>query len=520
MLKIHTPSKKRSLLFLLLFIFLMTSCTFKGSKSTFLRTESSFEKKTIGDLHASTNEELLERFRPHLYATKKEFSPPIAIEAMLENSYLIDLETKEIIRGDDGMSLPLTVDVLRAYDDERYCVKLFKDYTKLFGKNEKENFARSRPVVYGRAIDIPEAGVVSLQFFFFYAGSYTGRLVVGPQVKWHEGDTEYSQILIDAVTHEPLGASSSIHYYGSSFPWQALLKGEDGRVKMYIAQRSHATYFHPSRHQAMEGNLGFGGRLMFSLRTVWDYTHEDREVDYKLRCPGEDHPVFKWKGRWGGMDKLSPNDESAKSHELGPVSFAYRNAMSERLSMWNDPLGFFCFYYLPSDFYQKTLLTLKEIEETTILDAIYEIVLEIGRLRARVDISLYKNYDHLDERQKAILAEAVPYVALSVYRERIAVFYDHGLNKIGKKAYNKLMRNIAKRNIKLLIKHITTKGLNIKDIVKDPIELFKIGPDRLLNLLSKLTDLDEKTIVEIYESSHRFRNSEAEGFSAYHLIHR
>ena len=54
--------------------------------------------------------ELLEQFRPHLYASFGEFSPPIAVEEMLSRSYLIDLQRQELVTDGcvhlDRMFLP------------------------------------------------------------------------------------------------------------------------------------------------------------------------------------------------------------------------------------------------------------------------------------------------------------------------------------------------------------------------------------------------------------------------------
>ncbi|MBS1269610.1 MAG: hypothetical protein MAG794_00561 [Gammaproteobacteria bacterium] len=142
------------------------------------------------------------------------------------------------------------------------------------------------------------------------------------QLKWHECDTESAQIVLDRANHDVVGATSGIHYYGESLP--------AGRVELYIAQRSHAVYLRPSGkrgHQAMMGNLGFGGKLVVSLKTVWDRSTPDREVDYRLRIPPEDAPLFHWKGRWGAREKYHPADAGARNREPGPRSFAYRNAL-------------------------------------------------------------------------------------------------------------------------------------------------------------------------------------------------
>ena len=467
--------------------------------------------------------ELLEQFRPHLYASFGEFSPPIAVEEMLSRSYLIDLQRQELVTDGTWRAVQPSLENLSQYDSERYCVKLMEDYTELFADSTEDNFAKSPPVVYARAKRLAGSGLIALQYFFFYPGSYSGKILIGPQLKWHEGDTEYAQILIDEDSREIYGASTSIHYYGSSYPASQLHYGEDGRVKMYIAKKSHATYLHPSSgrgHQAMEGNLGFGGNLLISLRTVWDHCSEDIELDYELRCPGEDALVFKWRGRWGGDERVHPLDEkSAKSHELGPVSFAYRNAMSERLSMWNDPEYFYSFYYMPSDFYQKLLLSIKEIEDQRLLDEIFDVIYHMGRLRIQVETLFREKYHHTCEKDQRLLCEAVPFVVVSMWRERISEIAELGRERLGESGFIELMGKIAAKNLKIIVKSIVANGLDIRDIIEDPLIIYTIEPAMLLSLLASMTELSKESIVDIYARSHRLRNGNPMGFSKFEILH-
>ncbi len=455
--------------------------------------------------------ELLHKYRPHLYTTKKEFSPPIAVETMLEQSYLVDRETSTVIKGEDGRPLKPTLESLAKYNEEKYAVKLWSDYTELLGSSKKENYEKTPSVVYARAVEVPEDRILALQYFFFYAGSYTGKLIVGAQLPWHEGDTEYAQIILDLKTLEPIGASSSIHYYGISKRWDELLFGEDGRVKMYVAQHSHATYFTPSKwpgHQAMEGNLGFGGNLMLSLRTVWDYCREDREVDYELRPLADDDLVFTWKGRWGGKDKCHPMDVSLKAREPGPVSFAYRNAMSDRLSMFKNPSFFYYFYFLPSAFYQKMLLSIKKVENSAIRDEMYDLIFRIGRLRAKVDYTLKTKHAELNAWQKMALAEATPFVVLTMTQEKVAAIYQFGKDELGISTFQKLMKKIAEQNIDQMMEHLSDKKLDIHEVEDNPLNLYALAPERLLSILATLTCLPPEQIVDIFKESHSIRNDE------------
>lgn len=90
----------------------------------------------------------------------------------------------------------------------------------------------------------------------------------------------------------------------------------------------------------------------------------------------------------GGKEDLLSGYKGARNREAGVPSFAYRNALSDRLSMHNDPAGYFCFYYLPSPFYQKLVLNLKEIKEERVQSELFELIKKGVRLRAKVDFQL------------------------------------------------------------------------------------------------------------------------------------
>lgn len=111
--------------------------------------------------------ELLYKNRPTLFTTNKEFSPPVGVESMLENSYLIDESQNKVIRGADGAPLRPGLQDLKKYNEEHYALKLKKDYTRLYGDSDEENYNNSRPVVYARLLDLPSENLISLQYFFF-----------------------------------------------------------------------------------------------------------------------------------------------------------------------------------------------------------------------------------------------------------------------------------------------------------------------------------------------------------------
>jgi hypothetical protein len=453
-------------------------------------------------------QDLLNQYKPHLFATFAEFSPPVEVESMLDNGYLVNLKTAEVVRDQKGDLLGLTQEVLRQYNHEDYAVKLLKDYTRLYGDTKKQNFSNSHPVVYARAVKIPSEHILALQYFFFYPGSYTGKLLIPLQMKWHEGDTEYAQILLNSQTLQPIGATSSIHYYGYSLGWNQTRKAEDGRIKMYIAQHSHATYFSPSKgrgHQAMVGNLGFGGDLIVSLKTVWDVCKEDQEIHYKLLVPAEDSMVFKWKGRWGAKKHYVEQDEGAKSRELGPRSFAFRNSLSERLSMWQEPAKFAFFYYHPSELYQRLILATREIREPVIMEKIYDLMQAVGRLRAQVDYTLMMRDSEFTEAEKRIIAEATPFVVFAKRQAQLQGIYAAGQKEIGAFNFRKIVRTIAKKQMKILNQDIQNSGINVGSILDEPLDLFTISSSKLAIILASITGISRDRLYQIYKGSSKTR---------------
>ncbi|MCO4782101.1 MAG: hypothetical protein KC646_07210 [Candidatus Cloacimonetes bacterium] len=449
--------------------------------------------------------DLLHQHRPHLFATKNEFSPPIAVEDMMRFSYLVNLDTNEVIRDENGEPEIVTMELLAKHNESYFAIKLKKDYTELFGRTNKQNYKNSKPVVYARIKHVPEEKVLALQYFFFYAGSYLAKALIPVQLKWHEGDTEYAQILIHQNSLKVIGGSSSIHYYGQSLPSDQLLRGEDGRVKMYIAQHSHATYFMPSTgkgHQSMMGNLGFGGDNIFSLKTVYDVTKEDQAIDYDLRILSDEDLVFTWKGRWGAKKRLLKEDKSAKAFELGPNSFGLRNAMSESLSMFKDPVRFFYFYYYPSKMYQKLMLSLKKIKDEELLNEMIELVAAIGKSRASIDAYLRDNQDDLSADQKMILSEVTPLVTLAYSQDRLDKIRAMGHKNLGVKAYNQLIKHLRSNQVKIIMKAMQSKNIKFNQKWGAAKDIYRLKKSDLMKFIVKLTGLDAKTVYHIYLDAH------------------
>jgi len=444
---------------------------------------------------------LLTTFRPHLYCTNDEFSPPVEAQVMLDASYLVDGDTGEVVC--EGYE-PIKVDfeVLKRYDAPNYRLKMYRDYTKLLGKDRRANYRNSRPVVYARAVDLPADGLVALQYMFFYAGSFIPKLVTGTQMPWHEGDTEYAHILLDRATLRPVGAAGSAHYYGMAHRWDDCLLAPDGRVKMYVAQHSHATYLHPSRglgHQCLKGNQGYGGDVTFTVVACWDEAKEEQEVDYEVRVLPDDHIFYRWQGTWGSVERRAGTDEGLKSHVMGPSSFAYRNADSARLNMFEHPAYWHYFYYTPSTFYKRLVLSIREVKDLEVRDGIYDVVERMGRMRARVDDVLAGDACAvLDERQRNVIAEAVPFVVLSLSQGRLRDIWTLGSDKLGADVFEKMLRAMVTENLNLVLKYVKGQTSDILGIVKDPLDFFTVPVDKLMGFIAEASGVERARLPGIY----------------------
>jgi hypothetical protein len=239
-----------------------------------------------------------------------------------------------------------------------------------------------------------------------------------------------------------------------------------------------------------------------TLRKVRDHCREDQEILYQLIPLPHSHMVFQWKGRWGGVERLHPQDHSPASHVMGPRSLAHRDVKSDKLNLWERPLFFYYFYFIPSRFYQKMVLTIKAVQDREIRDAMYEVVFRIGRLRAQVDHTLRHKYAGLGSWQKAVLSEASPFVILSMNRDRlIDRIYARSTKKLGIKRFQTLMRSMAKENIETIRDHLKQMRMDVKELKGDPLNFYRIKPLRLLTLISEMTNLPAHTVERIYDTA-------------------
>jgi hypothetical protein len=187
--------------------------------------------------------------------------------------------------------------------------------------------------------------------------------------------------------------------------------------------------------------------------------------------------------------------------------------------MWNNPAVPFYFYYLPSKFYQRLVLAINGIDNEEIRDEMFDIIFKIGRLRAKVDSTIKSKYSSLSRWQKRVLAEAVPFVVLSMNDEAVMQIWQHGKEKMGITEFQDTIRKIAKKQLKLIKKFIHIGQNDSPDIHKDSMNLFNLSPDRLLSFLSKISGLSYFEIVDIYQSSHLKANSGVRKIEIFNLLY-
>jgi len=143
----------------------------------------------------------------------------------------------------------------------------------------------------------------------------------------HEGDWEMVQLTVRHKNKEmpakksewilPFAATASQHYYGQTLAWRldynkpSTVAGQryvntsekGNRVKIYIAENAHATYF---RDEDIDANIsaGTGTQIQYDtdIDNYFDRIISPEEKQYKLLCLEDyvnDTGIFDWEGRWG-----------------------------------------------------------------------------------------------------------------------------------------------------------------------------------------------------------------------------
>ncbi len=183
----------------------------------------------------------------------------------------------------------------------------------------------------------------------------------------HEGDWEMCQFTIrlrnpddpDKKKYwvEPFAATASQHYYGQTILWDRRNNGSpdlydqdyvrhanDGdRVKIYIAQNAHATYFRDGDIDS-DIDAGCGTQVQYDSSPDLGFDRINAEADptFMKVLPIGTTRIFDWKGRWGQQTwhwygwVNGPQSPSARSVGIGSSD----SVDPDRIYMAQDPIRF------------------------------------------------------------------------------------------------------------------------------------------------------------------------------------
>jgi hypothetical protein len=448
--------------------------------------------------------DLIIKHRPILYMTAKDFSPPVPVDVMFNCSQLVDTQTGKIVMDEKGLPAVVNYELLKRYNNERYEIDMLAKYNRLFGKNNRENFLASpSPVIYATSRDLPEQGVVALFYFFFYPGSYTGKNFAKIAFRNHEGDNEMAVIFVDRKTGVPLRATTAMHYYGESRPWSQVLKGEDGRIKLFVAQNSHATWFtpNPKGHRVSRGNFGFKAHLHPSWKNTRDICTDERLINYSVITLPQNHILWHWQGRWGTHKKYSKMDKGYKNFNHGPRSFG-RRQIPEGNEVFAGPDYFFAFYNTTSDLYSRLMFPLARVKDAKVRKMIFDLLADIGHARWQVNKKL--DAEKFTALNKQLLLEVTPLLVLSNRRDAVNQIAQT-CRELDQKKLLTLFHEISSEQLKLLTSSLEN-GKALKELEKlrrNPLSIYTMSPDQIKTILRDITGVELTVLNNLYQETDR-----------------
>lgn len=157
--------------------------------------------------------------------------------------------------------------------------------------------------VYGR-IATGGDGRVWLQYWIYYYFDKQGDFGIGV----HEGDWEMIQIRLDANGSPDLAAYAQ-HDTGERCSWSQVSRSGGGRPIVFVAEGSHASYFHAGHYDDPEPDddaNGLGGTMVAA--------HE--------RIQSQSPSWVAWPGRWGDSGENSPRGPAFQASKADPSAWA------------------------------------------------------------------------------------------------------------------------------------------------------------------------------------------------------
>jgi hypothetical protein len=195
---------------------------------------------------------------------------------------------------------------------------------------------------------------VFVHYWMYETCSHTPYNSIGlwpNNIYWHEADWEMVQIAIQLRFPEdisdksrwimPYAATASQHYYGQTLAWRLdnseetddvtaaeqryVATTEDGnRIKIYIAENSHAIYFRSGRISTPESEKGVGIQDQYDMESyAYDMISNPLpRGDYFKLLTLEDYTenmgVYDWEGKWGEQRLEGPMYRQAKDESGSP----------------------------------------------------------------------------------------------------------------------------------------------------------------------------------------------------------
>lgn len=265
-------------------------------------------------------DQLILQYAPVLYFVEDEPFFPIDVQSFLDHSKFMKsspfiIFDKEI----EGGGTPSQK--MSKYNDEKYYLKLDRGIFDRIKDKYDGIKSKYRETAYSRAFKVyaDEQPVYILQYWFFYWVSKSGKT----NLTWHECDWEMVMYYLDA-NFKPIKAGYSQHHYGEVKKWEEVEK-ENSHPVVYVARGSHGCYFKEGQYTAYYDNSK-------KIPLWWDLCAGNIRwvpAEYTLKVFNSTLEWVNFKGYWG-------IPITSKLH--GPK---YRNPKNKKLSMWNNPIGWF-----------------------------------------------------------------------------------------------------------------------------------------------------------------------------------
>ena len=216
---------------------------------------------------------------------------------------------------------------------------------------------------------------VFIQYWMYETASHLPYNTTGlmSNVFWHEADWEMVQIAVrlkDSALPDnkadwilPWAATASQHYYGQTLAWRIdhpnaptsvsgqryveTAENDPNRIRIYIAENSHATYFRDGDINTPESSsTGVGTQVQYMpVFLAFDRISGAELLDDSDLLPLEKKNqtgIYDWPGKWGGDQLPGPlyresKDEDGPSFRMDMNPVAFHNECRKLIGGTPDP---------------------------------------------------------------------------------------------------------------------------------------------------------------------------------------